>query len=141
VGEADHPLGYAAKEETDEPTMAAAADDHQIGLPVPSCRDDFFGGVTERWLGGDPRRAFRLCLSARVVKDVWAAAWPASLELTALRLKHIANDDPCSFRDEQASIGRALASADEYDFPFEAIHLFSLHCLPNVGTAISDARC
>jgi hypothetical protein len=48
--------------------MAAAADDHQIGLPVPSCRDDFFGEVTERWLGGDPRRAFRLCLSARVVK-------------------------------------------------------------------------
>jgi hypothetical protein len=50
-------------------------------------------------------------------------------ELTSLRLEHIANDDPCSFRDEQASLGRALstsASADEYDFPFEAIHLCSI---------------
>ena len=44
-------------------------------------------------------------------------------QLMALRLKHIANHDPCSFRDEQASLGRALsacASADEYDFPFAA---------------------
>jgi hypothetical protein len=49
-------------------------------------------------------------------------------ELTAFRLKDIANDDPCSFRDEQASLGRTLsacASADDYDFPFEAIHLSS----------------
>jgi hypothetical protein len=50
-------------------------------------------------------------------------------QLMALRLKHIANHDPCSFRDEQASLGRALsacASADEYDFPFQAIHLSSI---------------
>jgi hypothetical protein len=50
-------------------------------------------------------------------------------ELTPLRLEHIANDDPCSFRDEQASLGRALsacASADKDDFPFEAIHLSSI---------------
>jgi hypothetical protein len=50
-------------------------------------------------------------------------------ELTALRLKHIANDDSRSLRDKQASLGRALsacASADDYDFPFEAIHLSSI---------------
>jgi hypothetical protein len=35
VGEADHLLRDAAKEETGEPAMAAAADNHQIGLPVP----------------------------------------------------------------------------------------------------------
>jgi hypothetical protein len=45
----------------------------------------------------------------------------------ALRLEHIANDDPRSFRGEQASLGCALsacASADQYYFPFEAIHSF-----------------
>jgi hypothetical protein len=49
----------------------------------------------------------------------------------ALRLEHIANDDPRSFRGEQASLGCALsacASADQYYFPFEAIHSF-LHLI------------
>ena len=50
-------------------------------------------------------------------------------KLSALRLEHIPNNDPCSLSDEQASLGRALtacSSTDEYDFPFEAIHLSSI---------------
>jgi hypothetical protein len=52
-------------------------------------------------------------------------------ELAALRLEHIANDDPRYFCGEQASLGCALSacsSTDEYDFAFEAIH-FVLHLL------------
>src|ERR1700736_6030559 len=58
-------------------------------------------------------------------------------KLAALRLEHIANDDPRSFCGEQASLGCALsacASTDKYDFPFEAIHFLSSICLKNVGT-------
>jgi len=53
-------------------------------------------------------------------------------KLSALRLEHIANNDPRSFSDEQASLGRALTACtttDEYDFPFETVH-FALHCRP-----------
>jgi len=59
-------------------------------------------------------------------------------KLSALRLKHIANNDPRSFSDEQASLGRALtacSSTDEYDFPFETIHLSSICRLRPVPTA------
>ena len=52
-------------------------------------------------------------------------------EKAALWLEHIANNDPRSFGDEQASLGCALSacsSTDEYDFAFEAIH-FVLHLL------------
>src|SRR3984893_18609376 len=45
-------------------------------------------------------------------------------KLVALRLKHVANDDPRSLCDEQASLGCALSarsSTDKYDFPFETI--------------------
>src|SRR5467141_52981 len=61
-----------------------------------------------------------------------ATALPSSdTSWAALRLEYIANDDPRSFCDEQASLGCALSarsSTDEYDFPFEAIH-FVLHLL------------
>jgi hypothetical protein len=56
-------------------------------------------------------------------------------QLAALRLEHIANDDPGSLCDEQASLGCALPAGsptDEYDFPIEAIHLSS-NCLKNLG--------
>jgi hypothetical protein len=58
-------------------------------------------------------------------------------KLVALRLKNVANEDPRSLCDEQASLGCALSarsSTDKYDFPFETIH-FVLHFLNNVGTA------
>jgi hypothetical protein len=50
-------------------------------------------------------------------------------KLLALRLDHIANNNSRSFGDEQASLGLALtacSSTDEYDFPFETIHLSSI---------------
>jgi hypothetical protein len=58
----------AAEEEADEPAMATAADDDEIGLAVPSCRDDLLGGVTERWLGRNQARALRLSGSTRTVE-------------------------------------------------------------------------
>src|SRR6266478_9746984 len=60
-------------------------------------------------------------------------------ELAALRLEHIANDDPCSFCGEQASLGCALSacsSTDEYDFAFKAIH-FVLHLLEERWCCVS----
>ena len=60
-------------------------------------------------------------------------------KLAALRLKHIANDDPRSFCGEQASLGFALSacsSTDEYDFAFEAIH-FVLHLLEERRCCVS----
>jgi hypothetical protein len=61
-------------------------------------------------------------------------------KLVALRLKHVANDDPRSLCDEQASLGCALSarsSTDEYDFPFETIH-FVLHLLEQCWYCISS---
>jgi len=58
----------AAEEEASEPAMATAADDDEIGLAVPSCRNDLLGRVTERRLGRDPARALRLSRSARTVE-------------------------------------------------------------------------
>jgi hypothetical protein len=44
-------------------------------------------------------------------------------------LEHVTNNHPCSFGDEQASLGRTLSSrspTDEYDFVFQAIHFSSI---------------
>jgi hypothetical protein len=50
--------------------MATTPDDDEIRLPVPGCGNDFLGGVTERRLGRDRRRAFRSSRSARPVEHV-----------------------------------------------------------------------
>ena len=67
-GQADHLVCDAAEEEAGEPTMAAAADDDEIGPPIPGCCDDLVGGVTERRLGRDPARTLCLSRSPRMIE-------------------------------------------------------------------------
>jgi len=70
-------------------------------------------------------RRFPIRFLRRILPNERGGRAKFECQLAAFRLKHVANDDLGSFRDEQASLGCALtacSSTDEYDFPFEAVH-------------------
>jgi len=70
AGEADDLLSDAPEKKAGQPAMTPAADDDQVGLVIPGCRNDLRGRVAERRLDRDLRGALRERLLASIIENI-----------------------------------------------------------------------
>src|SRR6516225_449334 len=70
AGETDDLLSDAPEKKAGQPAMTPAADDYQVGLVVPGCRNDLRGRVAERRLDRDLRVALRERLLASIIENI-----------------------------------------------------------------------